>query len=61
MKFKLPLWNGVKNKHFKQKIIDFELLETSDKGIFKQKNTLPIKYEANYTHMTPLNWKGFIN
>ena len=61
MKFKLPLWNGVKNKHFKQKIIDLELLETSDRGIFKQKNTSLINYEKNYTHMTSLNWKGFIN
>ncbi len=59
MKFKIPIWNGVKAKKFKQKIATLELRQVN-KGIFVQKNNNVIDYTENYTHMTALNWSGFL-
>ena len=59
MKFEIPVWNGVKAKKFKQKIASLNL-QQSHKGIFVQKNKRVIDYTEDYTHMTALNWSGFL-
>lgn len=61
MKFDLPLWNGIKKNRFNQKILQLQLRKSKRKGIFIQSNKKKINYSQNYTHMTALNWSGFLN
>lgn len=60
MKFNLPVWNSVKKRPFIQKNFDLELKKSNIKGLFVRKDKNFITYEEDYTHMTPLKWKGFI-
>jgi hypothetical protein len=60
MKFKLPVWNGVKNSYEKQKIRQIEIKSSIIKGIFTRKDNNFVDYEKNYVHMTPLKWRGYI-
>ena len=58
MKFKLPVWNGVKHSYEKQKIKNIEITSSLIKGIFARKDHNFVNYEKNYVHMTPLKWGG---
>ena len=60
MKIKLPMWNGVKKSYFKQKILSFELKKSATKGVFIQSPKTKIKYEKNYSHMTPLKGSKYL-
>ena len=60
MKFKLPVWNSVKSRPFLENPTNLELKETSIKGLFVRKDKNFISYENDYSHMTPLDWKGFM-
>ena len=61
MKFKLPVWNGVKNSSYeKQKIRNIEIQSSSIKGIFTRKDYNFVDYQKDYVHMTPLKWTGYI-
>ena len=60
MKFKLPVWNGVKSFSEKQKIKKIEITLSSIRGIFIRKDSNFVDYQDSYTHMTPLRWKGYI-
>lgn len=60
MKFNLPVWNGVKPFYFNQKINKIELKPSSIQGIYIRKDNNSVNYEDDYTHMTPLRWKGYI-
>jgi SAM-dependent methyltransferase len=61
MKFKLPVWNGVKNFYGNQKINNLEIKTSSIKGVFIRKDNNFVDYQKDYTHMTPLKCKGYIN
>jgi len=60
MKFKLPVWNGVKCSYEKQKIKDLEIKPSLVKGIFVRKDCNFVDYQKDYVHMTPLKWRGYI-
>jgi hypothetical protein len=60
MKFKLPVWNGVKEIFEKQKIRNFEIKHSLIKGMFVRKDINFADYQKDYVHMTPLKWRGFI-
>jgi len=60
MKFKLPVWNGVKQSPFKQKIQNIEIKSSKIPGIYIRKDRNFINYQDDYSHMTPLKWKGYI-
>ncbi len=60
MKFKLPVWNSVKSRPFLENPTNLELKQTSIKGLFVRKDKNFISYENDYSHMTPLDWKGFM-
>ena len=60
MKFNLPVWNGVKSSYFKQKIKNIEIKSSKISGIYIRKDVNFVDYQKDYTHMTPLKWKGYI-
>tara|TARA_A100001015_G_scaffold239553_1_gene272877 strand:+ start:532 stop:1587 length:1056 start_codon:yes stop_codon:yes gene_type:complete len=60
MKFSLPVWNGVKPFYFNQKIKNIEIKNSNIPGIYIRKDRNFVDYQEDYTHMTPLKWKGYI-
>ena len=60
MKFNLPLWNSVKLKPTVQKVSSIEIIKSSIEGMYIRKDKNFVTYDENYTHMTPLKWKGYI-
>lgn len=60
MKFNLPVWNGVKSYYFKQKVKNIEVKNSSIPGVYIRKDNNFVDYQKDYTHMTPLKWKGYI-
>ena len=60
MKFNLPIWNSVKLKPTIQKVSVIEISKSSIDGMFIRKDKNFVTYDENYTHMTPLKWRGYI-
>jgi len=60
MKFNLPVWNGVKTNYFKQKVKNIQIKTSNIPGIYIRIDKNFVNYQKDYTHMTPLIWKGFI-